>query len=60
MIEFLINIGREVKAVRINMEANGIERNFKDNEVVDVDPDHKALRSKRYKGGMERLQLALA
>ena len=42
------------------MAANGIDRTFTDHAVVDVDPAHPALRSKRYKGGMERLHIALA
>ena len=60
LIDFLINIGREVTAVSLNMAANGIDRTFTDHAVVDVDPAHPALRSKRYKGGMERLHIALA
>ncbi len=59
-IDFLINIGREVTTVSLNMAANGIDRTFTDHAVVDVDPAHPALRSKRYKGGMERLHIALA
>ena len=46
--------------VSLNMAANGIDRTFTDHAVVDVDPAHPALRSKRYKGGMERLPIALA
>ncbi len=42
------------------MAANGIDKTFTDHAVVDVDPAHPALRSKRYKGGMERLHIALA
>ena len=60
LIDFLIDIGREVTAVSLNMAANGIDRTFTDHAVVDVDPAHPALRSKRYKGGMERLHIALA
>ncbi|VFT49573.1 Uncharacterised protein [Escherichia coli] len=60
LIDFLINIGREVTTVSLNMATNGIDRTFTDHAVVDVDPAHPALRSKRYKGGMERLHIALA
>lgn len=53
LIDFLINIGREVIIVSFNMVMNGIDRIFMDYVVVDVDFVYLVLCSKWYKGGME-------
>ena len=56
----LIDIGRKVAAVGLNVAADGIYGTFADHPLVDVDAAHPGLGGKRHKGGMQRLEIALA